>query len=143
MTKQSVKADQATVAERGHGHQVNYPETKSQEYHRHQAKRRLYDTPDTCYFTTHRSFSQHALERTVRRHDEMDFFGTPHIVQFQYQVNDRGFVVATDTIHPATNPLDPDEPDTNVIFTKAKITTPVGASQTDAAMRQYVRQHLT
>ena len=73
----------------------------------------------------------------------MDFFGTPHIVQFQYRINDRGFVVATGTVHPATNPLDPDEPDTNITFAKAEITIRVEEPQTAAAMRQYVRQHLT
>ena len=73
----------------------------------------------------------------------MDFFGTPHIVQFQYRINDRGFVVATGTVHPSANPLDPDEPDTSVTFAKAEITIRVEAPQTAAATRQYVRQHLT
>ena len=72
----------------------------------------------------------------------MDFFGTPHIVQFQYRINDLGFVVATGTVHPAANPLDPDEPDTSVTFAKAEITIRVGAPQTAAAIRQYVRRHL-
>ena len=32
----------------------------------------------------------------------------PDTVQSQYQINDPSLVVATSTVHPTTNPLDPD-----------------------------------